>query len=99
MKRLHSVTVTAIKERMDMAQDTLYIELEYNTEDESPVYIATNDLIGLVTEGQSFEELLDNLKDALAACLEDIDTLQAYNLVAHPRVVLQMGLPDIAPAT
>ena len=82
-----------------MVQDTLYIEVEYTTEDETPVYIASNDVIGLVTEGESFEELLDNLKDALAACLEDIDTVQAYNLVAHPRVVLQMGLPDYAQAT
>jgi predicted RNase H-like HicB family nuclease len=71
---------------------TLYIEVQYNTEDEEygPMYIATNDDIGLVTDGKSFEELLENLKDALDACLSDVDTVAEYNLVPHPHVELRM---------
>jgi predicted RNase H-like HicB family nuclease len=73
-----------------MVKTTLYIDAQYNTDDEEygPVYIATNDEIGLVTDGKSFEELLQNLKDALDACLSDIDTVTEYNLVPHLQVEL-----------
>jgi predicted RNase H-like HicB family nuclease len=71
---------------------TLYIDVQHNTEDEEygPVYIATNDQIGLVADGKSFEELLQNLREALDACLGEIDTVAAYNLVPHPYVELRM---------
>jgi predicted RNase H-like HicB family nuclease len=77
---------------MAQPETTLYIDVEYNTEDEEygPMYIATNDMIGLVTDGKSFEELRENLKDALDACLGDIDTIAEYNLVANPRIELRM---------
>lgn len=70
----------------------LYINVEYNTEDEEygPVYVATNDVIGLVTEAKSFEELRENLKDALDACLGGIDTVAEYNLIANPVIELRM---------
>jgi predicted RNase H-like HicB family nuclease len=75
-----------------MPQDTLTIEIEYNTEDEEygAMYIATNDEIGLVTDGRTFEELRENLKDALDACLGDMDTLAAYDLVPNPRIELRI---------
>ncbi len=52
--------------------EVLYIDIEYNIEDEEygPMYIATNDRIGLVTDGKTFEELRENLKEALSACTE-----------------------------
>jgi predicted RNase H-like HicB family nuclease len=77
-----------------MPQDTLTIEIEYNTEDEEygPVYIATNDEIGLVTDGKTFEELRENLKDALDACLGDMDTLAAYDLIPNPRIELRNAI-------
>ncbi len=72
--------------------EVLYIDVEYNIEDEEygPMYIATNDTIGLVTDGKTFEELRQNLKEALSVCLEDIDTLSEYNLIPNPRVELRM---------
>jgi len=77
---------------MSELNTTLYIDVQYNTEDEEygPMYIATNDEIGLVTDGKSFEELLQNLKEALDACLSDVDTIAEYNLVPHPQVELRM---------
>lgn len=73
---------------MAAPQTTLYIDVEYNTDDEGygTLYIATNDAIGLVTDGKSFEELLENLKDALDACLGDIDTIAEYNLIPSPHI-------------
>ena len=72
--------------------EVLTIDIEYNTEDEEhgPMYIASNDRIGLVTDGRTFEELRQNLEEALAACLEDIDTIAEYNLVPNPRVELRI---------
>jgi len=78
-----------------MAKKDLIIFIEYfNGQDEGdvgyPYYVATNDDIGLVTDGKTFEELRLNLRDALDACLEDIDTLTEYNLDPNPRIELRM---------
>jgi predicted RNase H-like HicB family nuclease len=77
-----------------MPHDTLYVEIEYNTQDQEydPMYIATNDRIGLVAE--TFEELRENLKEALDACLGDIDTVAEYDLVPNPRIELRMPFAD-----
>ena len=82
---------------MSKPKDTLTISVEFSTEDEDygPVYVATNDDIGLVTDGRTFDELLSNLRDALAACLDDTDTVAEFNLKQNPRVVLTMELPEI----
>lgn len=79
---------------MGKLQDVLYIDVEYSTEDEDygGVYVATNRDLHLVADGQTFEELLANLKDALAACLEDTDTVAEFNLVPNPHVELRMAL-------
>ena len=59
--------------------DTLHIRVEYFTgleEDDGsgqPYYVASSDAIGLVTEGETFEELLVNLREVLSLCLEDGD--------------------------
>jgi predicted RNase H-like HicB family nuclease len=77
---------------MPEPNSTIYIDVQYNTEDEEygPMYIASNDAIGLVTDGNSFEELLRNLKDALDACLSDVDTLAEYNVVPYPNIELRI---------
>lgn len=81
---------------MSEIKDTLTIAIEYNTEDEDygPVYIASNDQIGLVTDGKTFEGLLENLKDAIAACLDDTDTIALFNLQPHPHIELHMPLSE-----
>ncbi len=82
---------------MTQPRDTLYVMVEYfdgHDEDDvgHPYYVASNDEIGLVTEGSTFEELRQNLIEALDACLGDTDTLAEYNLVSNPRVELRMPL-------
>jgi predicted RNase H-like HicB family nuclease len=39
-------------------------------DDYGTLYVATNDELGLVTDGQTFEELLDNLREAVALYYE-----------------------------
>ena len=75
---------------MKIPDAVLYIDVEFNVEDDQygPMYIATNDKIGLVTDGKTFEELRENLNDALDACLGDIDTVAEYNLIPNPRIAL-----------
>lgn len=83
---------------MTQPRDTLYVMVEYydgRDEDDVgyPYYVASNDEIGLVTDGRTFEELRQNLIEALDACLSDTDTLAEYNLVSNPHVELRMPLP------
>jgi predicted RNase H-like HicB family nuclease len=58
-----------------------------------PYYVASCDVIGLVADGETFEELLANLQEALAASLEDRDTLRDYGVSPDARIVLQMEIP------
>jgi predicted RNase H-like HicB family nuclease len=47
-----------------------------------------------VTEGDTFEELLANLEEALGACLMETDTIALYNLLPDARIVLHMEMPN-----
>lgn len=76
---------------MSTVRDSIEIRVEV-TQDENygTVYVATNDELGLVTDGETFELLLDNLREALALCLEDAAEL---NVAPKPRVVITMEMP------
>ncbi len=79
-------------------QDTLEIRVQVTRDpDYGTVYVATNEAIGLVTDGRTFEELLARLREALALCLEDPEELEALHIVPDPRVVLTMEMPQDAP--
>jgi hypothetical protein len=80
---------------MSGLNDTLNINVEYYFDElYGPTYVATNDTLSLVTDGHTFEELLKNLKEAIAVCLEDTDTSAEFGLVSTPHVVITMQLPD-----
>lgn len=69
-----------------MKRDTVKIRVEVTQDDEyGTFYVASNDELGLVTHGETFEALLDNLREALDACLPDAADL---DFVPEPRVVL-----------
>ena len=57
---------------------------------------ASNDALGLVTDGKTFEALLENLREALALCLEDAREL---GISPNPRIVLVMDMPQSAQIT
>src|ERR1051326_6737893 len=75
---------------MKKGRDTIYVNVEYDVSDEEygPVYIASNDELSLVTDGKTFEELLANLKEAIALLLED-DVREHFNLARKPRILLR----------
>lgn len=69
-----------------MKPDTIEIQVEVTQDDKyGTVFVATHDELGLVMHGETFEALLDNLRDALDVCLPDAAEL---NFVLAPRVLL-----------
>jgi predicted RNase H-like HicB family nuclease len=80
--------------------DTLHIRVEYFTgreeEDDAghPYYVASCDEIVAVTEGRTWNELMANIKEMLAAALDEEDTVAAYNLAPRPRIIITMELPE-----
>ena len=79
---------------MSIVRDTVEIRVEVTQDDEyGTVYVATNDELGLVTDGETFEVLLDNLREALDLCLEDAVEL---NIAPQPRVLITMEMPQNA---
>ncbi len=75
---------------MENMRDTITVNVEYDTIDEEygPVYVASNDELSLVTDGQTFEELLKNLKEAISLLLEE-DVRGHFNLTRNPCIILR----------
>ena len=80
---------------MGNLRDTIYVTVEHFAEDEhnAAYYVASNDELSLVTDGETFEELLRNLQEAISLLLAD-DVRRDFNLVEKPRVVITMTLPE-----
>jgi predicted RNase H-like HicB family nuclease len=81
---------------MGKVRDTIHVYVEYNTEDEEygPVYVASCVELVIVTDGKTLDELLRNLREAIALHLEGVDTVALYNMVPNPRVMITLELPD-----
>ncbi len=80
---------------MSEIQDTLYINVQYSTEDEDygPVYVASCELLGLTTDGRTFDELIENLHEAIVVSLEGVDTIAELSLTPNPKVVISLEMP------
>lgn len=79
---------------MSTLRDTVEIKVEVTQDDDyGTVYVATNDELGLVTDGETFEALLDHLREALELTLKDAAEL---NIAPKPRVLLTMEMPQNA---
>jgi predicted RNase H-like HicB family nuclease len=82
-------------------KDTLMITVESysgkepDMEYEHPYYVAHCDDIGLVTDGDTLEELLVHLKEALSVCLEGVDTAAEYGVRPDPRILLTLELTGL----
>ena len=76
-------------------RDTINVNVEYFTDDAEygPYYVASADEFSLATEGETFEELLKNLKEALSLILQE-DVRCDFDLVPNPHVILTMKLPE-----
>jgi predicted RNase H-like HicB family nuclease len=86
---------------MTQPDDTLHITVEYydgqaDGDDGHPYYVASCSQIGAVTDGQTLDELLKNLREVIELAFEDEDTIAVYNVVPNPRISITMELPDYA---
>jgi predicted RNase H-like HicB family nuclease len=73
---------------MSAIRDIVEIKVDVTHDDDyGTVYVATDDDLGLVTDGLTFEALLDHLREALELCLQDAAQL---NSARKPRAVITM---------
>lgn len=81
-------------------RDTLHIDVEYFTgfEEEDdlghPYYAVSCREIAAFTQADTWDELLINVQEMLAAALDDEDTVATYNLVPQPKIVMTVKLPE-----
>lgn len=79
--------------------DTLHVLVEYydgqdEGDDGQPYYVASCREIVAVTDGRTWGELMRNIHDMITASLQGEDTVELYNLVPSPRIVITMELPE-----
>jgi len=67
----------------DIRRETVHAVIE----GEEPAYVAECLELGVVTQGKTLDEVVDNLRQALALHLQDED-LAVLGLAEHPRVEL-----------
>jgi len=81
---------------MTEPRDTVSINVEYNTEDEEygPVYVASCDDLMFTTDGRSFEELLQNIRECLILNLKDTDSIAEFGVAPDAHIQIVMVLPD-----
>ncbi len=86
---------------MSAPSDTLHVTVEYFDGQEEgdvgyPYYVASCDAVGVTTDGRTLDALFKNLREALELALNEEDTIATYNVVQHPRIVINVKLPDYA---
>ncbi len=84
---------------MTKIRDTIHIYIEYydgndEGDDGKPYYVASCLEISGTTTGNTWHELMQNIKEMVAASLEGEDTVAIYNLIPNPRLVINMELPE-----
>jgi predicted RNase H-like HicB family nuclease len=86
---------------MMQPDDTLRVIVEYcdgqdEGDDGHPYFVASCSQIGAVTDGQTLDELLKNLREVIELAFEGEDSVAVYNVVPKPRISIIMELPDYA---
>lgn len=84
---------------MSKAKDIVQVNIEYFTgqdegDDGTPYFVASSDDLMFTTEGDTFEELLQNVRECLLLCLQDTDSVAEYGVAPDARVRLMMDLPE-----
>lgn len=77
-------------------QTTIHVNVEYHPEDAEygTVYVASCVEIAAVTDAATWDELLANIREVIKLHLEDSDTVTEFNLIANPRIIITMELPE-----
>jgi len=81
---------------MPEIKETVYVNIEYFTgqdegDDGTPYYVAHSDDLMFTTQGDTFEELRQNVRECLALCLQDTDSEKEYLVAPNARVKLLMA--------
>jgi hypothetical protein len=84
---------------MAEVRDTIHVNVEYFTSDEDgdvgyPYYVASCEEIVAITDGRTLDELFKSIGEMIAVHLQDVDTVAEFNLVANPRIVVTIELPE-----
>jgi hypothetical protein len=84
---------------MSKVKNEVQVKIEYfSGRDEgdsgTPYYVAHSDDLMFTTDGETFEKLLDNIRECLILCLQDTDSVAEYGVSPDARVRLMMDLPE-----
>lgn len=83
-----------------MFKNTLYVRIEYFTglEAEDDVgylyYVASCNEIHGVTDRETWNELMKNIKEMLEITFHEEDAIAVYGIVSNPKVVITVELPE-----
>lgn len=85
---------------MNKPKQSVTIRVEYFTghdegDDGTPYYVASCDDLMFTTDGTTFEELLANIRECLALCMEDTDSEAEYGVARDARIQIVMDLPQV----
>ncbi len=86
---------------MGNLKQTVYVKVEFfDGRDEGdvghPYYVASSDDLHFVTDAETFEELLTNIRESLDLTLKDTDSAAEYGVSPSAKVQLIMELPQYA---
>lgn len=86
---------------MTTPKDSIQVRVEYFAGQDAgdvghPYYVAASDDLMFTTDGETFEELLANVRECLTLCLEDTDSLAEYNVQPNARIelIMEMARPN-----
>ena len=85
---------------MNKPKQSITVRVEYFSgqdegDDGVPYYVASCDDLMFTTDGATFEELLANIRESLALCMEDTDSISEYNVAHDAYVQIVMNLPQV----
>lgn len=85
---------------MKKVKDSVQVRIEYFSghdegDDGKPYYVASSDDLMFTTQGDTFESLLDNIRECLDLCLRDTDSVAEYGIASDAYVSLVSVGPSL----
>ncbi len=72
--------------------DTVYVNVERFDDEESGYYVASCDELMFTTDGETFEDLLSNVRECLDLNLRQTDPIAEFNVNpdAHVKLIMEL---------
>jgi predicted RNase H-like HicB family nuclease len=88
---------------MTHLKDTITIHVEYFTghdegDEGTPYYVASCDDLMFTTDGETFEEMLSNVRECLLLTLQDTDSAAEYQVSPSAKVQLSYKFTQSLPS-